>query len=196
MIYLSYYYILIKGINKLSIVEKETLIQLIEQIMVKPNVKTEEDFLIAYDVTLAEESWQSFIGAINSDFYADLKLYQSSPFNSLALLIESLNKNKERDLFITTYNNDKTLFYNRLKKQVDEDLKKEVFKNLYFDKEFLRSIKIYLDADKNISKAATLANLHRNTLDNRLEKFNRVTGYDLKDYSDSVFIYLLLKDLE
>lgn len=195
MIDVSFYYILIKGLNKLSMTERTTLTEFIEQMMVKPTIKSTDNLLTAIDVTLAEESWESFINAVNSDFYADLRLYQSSPFISLSTLNESLNKNIEKNIFIETYTNDKIIFYNKLKKHVDEDLKKEVFKSLYYDKEFLRSIKLFLDADKNISQAAKLANLHRNTLDNRLEKFMNVTGYDLRNYEDSVFIYLLLKEL-
>lgn len=189
------YYILIKGLNKITNADKESLVELLEGLMVKPKIELEKDLLIAIDVVEAEMSWESFIVSVNGDFYTDLKLYESVMFNSKTQLKEDLLKLIKSDVFIDVYNNKKTLFYNKVNNHVDENLKKEVFKSLYNDTEFLRSIKIYLDFDKNTTKAASFANLHRNTLDNRIEKFGQVTGYDLKDYSDSVFIYLLLKDI-
>lgn len=189
------YYIIIKGLNKLSNPEIQTLSELLEGIMIKPKIEIEKDFIIAIDVVEAEMSWESFIIAVNGDFFANLKLYESVMFNSKVQLNDSLRKNMKKDLFIETYNNDKTIFYYNASKYVNENLKKEVFKTLYYDNEFLRSIKIYLENDKNTTKAASVGNIHRNTLDNRLEKFMDVTGYDLRNFDDSVFIYLLLKDI-
>lgn len=190
------YYILIKGLNKLSNLEKQTLNELLEGIMVKPKIESKEDILTAIDVVEAEMSWESFIIAVNGDFFANLKLYESVMFNSKAQLYESLRKNIKKEVFLETYNNDKTIFYYKsISQHVSESFKKEIFKTLYNDNEFLRSIKIYLENDKNTTKASVEANLHRNTLDNRLEKFMNVTGYDLRKFDDSVFIYLLLKDI-
>jgi len=189
------YYIIIKGLKALSSLEKRSLNELLEQILVKPTIKIKDDCLIAIDVIGAEMSWKSFIVAVNGDFYANLRLYESVMFNSKTLLNENLDKNLNKEVFKEVYNNDKSLFYYNMKKQINESLKKEVFKSLYNDKEFLRSIKTYLENDKNTTLASKEANLHRNTLDNRIEKFANITGYNLKDFDDSVFIYLLLKDL-
>lgn len=179
----------------LSSLERSTLNELLEGIMVKPTIKVKKNVLTAIDVVETEISWESFIVAVNGDFYADLKLYESVIFKNKTLLTENLYKNLNKDIFKETYNNDKSLFYFQIKKQINEELKKEVFKSLYTDKEFLKSIKTYLESDKNTTLASKHANMHRNTLDNRIEKFVDVTGFDLKDFDDSVFIYLLLKDL-
>lgn len=179
----------------LSSLEKQTLIELLEGVMIKPTIKIKKDVLIAIDVVETEISWESFIIAVNGDFYANLRLYESVLFNNKTLLKENINKNLNKDIFKETYNSDKTLFYFYTKKHINEELKKEVFKSLYTDKEFLRSIKTYLENDKNTTLASKHANMHRNTLDNRIEKFTDITGYNLKDFDDSVFIYLLLKDL-
>lgn len=189
------YYIIIKGLDALTSLERNTLSELLEGVMVKPTIKIKDDVLIATDVVEAEMSWESFIIAVNGDFDSDLKLYESVMFHSKVALKESVSKNVKKELFKETYNSDKTLFYYETRKHVDENLKKEVFKSLYNDKEFLRTIKIYLENDKNTTLASKHANLHRNTLDNRLEKFTNITGYNLKDFDDSVFIYMLLKDL-
>lgn len=189
------YYIIIKGLKAISSLEKRTLNELLEQMLVKPTIKIKDDCLIIIDVVNAEMSWESFIVAVNGDFFANLRLYESVKFNSKTLLNESLHKNLNKEVFKEIYNNDKSLFYYDMKKQINENLKKDVLKSLYNDKEFLRSIKTYLESDKNTTLASKEANLHRNTLDNRIEKFANITGYNLKDFDDSVFIYLLLKDL-
>jgi DNA-binding PucR family transcriptional regulator len=100
----------------------------------------------------------------------------------------------KKDVFKETYNNDITLLYGHIRSYLNEDLKKEVFKSLYNDKEFLKSIKIYLLNNQNTSLSAKQANLHRNTLINRINKFEKITGYNLKNYQEAVFIYLLLKE--
>lgn len=189
------YYILIKGVSKLTNIEKETLLELLEEILIMPKIEINEDVLTVIEYNRADISWKEFIITINSDFYADLRLYESVLFISKTKLLESLLKNKDKDLFIQTYNNDKLLFYQGVYQNINEDFKKTVLKSLYYDKEFLKSIKIYLEENKNTSKASLKANLHRNTLENRLEKFYKLTGYDLKNFSDSVFIYLLIKDI-
>lgn len=195
VIYLYGYYIIIKGLNSLSSLERLTLNELLEGMLIKPTIEINKDTLTAIDVVKDEIEWESFIVAVNGDFYADLKIYESVMFKTKTSLNESLEVNREKDIFKETYNTDKSLFYFGMKKQISENLKKEVFKSLYNDKEFLKSIKIYLESDKNTTLASKEANLHRNTLDNRLEKFTDITGYNLKDFDDSVFIYLLLKDL-
>ncbi|NLN50643.1 MAG: hypothetical protein GX149_03345 [Acholeplasmataceae bacterium] len=190
------YYILIKGITQLNLDERYTLLNLLNELMVSPEINLEEDILSAIDIASSNMSWQSFIVTVNGDFYTDLRLYESIMFSSRTQLLENLLENKTKQLFNQTYNNDKTVFYRKFSQETNEKRKKEIFKALYNDQEFLRSIKIYLEENKNKSRAAKVANLHRNTLDNRLEKFYQVTGYDVRNFKDAVFIYLFLKDYE
>ncbi len=188
------YYIIIKGIEKLSLYEKDTLFELLSEVMNKPQIRFENDLLIGIDQMKNDISWESFILTTNSDFYSDLRLYESVLFNSKSFLLDSLEKNKTKSLFIKTYNNDKTLFYQQFYKLTNENVQKQLFKGLFYDKEFLRSIKIYLEKNQNKTKAAKEANLHRNSLEKRLEKFYNITGYDVRNFKDAAFIYLFLKD--
>ena len=83
VIYLYGYYIIIKGLTKLSKAERNTLNELIEDIMVKPTIKTKDNLLYAVDVVKDEDlSWEEFIVAINGDFYTDLRVYESVMYNS------------------------------------------------------------------------------------------------------------------
>ena len=189
-----YYYVAIAGIKKLNEMEKNILLTLIKEIMVFPLLEIDDDLLIAQDSKEKSFSWQEFINSTNSEFLSNLKLYESNYFNDLKALKTNLKTIFKKDVFKETYNNDITLLYGHIRSYLNEDLKKEVFKSLYNDKEFLKSIKIYLHNNQNTSLSAKQANLHRNTIINRINKFEKITGYNLKNYQEAVFIYLLLKE--
>ncbi|MDD4823682.1 MAG: hypothetical protein PHU13_00245, partial [Acholeplasmataceae bacterium] len=65
------YYILIKGITKLNPFEKETLIELLNDLMVQPDVSIHNDILLAIDVVRSDNDWNVIINNTNSDFYSD-----------------------------------------------------------------------------------------------------------------------------
>lgn len=187
------YYLIIKGINNLSFEELQIFDELLKDLLVYPSIEVEDNFIYIKDHSKTDVVWAEFIDSSNANFLSDLKLYESISFQNEKELEIHLLENKNKDIFIDNYNNDITLFHNDIKVHVSEEKKKEIFKSLYNDTEFLRSIKIYLDTNQNKSKAAKLANLHRNSLENRLEKFYNITGYDVRKFADASFIYLFLK---
>lgn len=188
------YYLLIKGINSLSKSEYEILKELLNELLLSPSYEIRDNTLIVIDKQKTDVSWAEFIRNTNSEFYSDLRLYESNGFHSHQALSLNLNETIKKDIFTKYYTNDKILFYDEFYKHIKEDFKKEVFKSLYNDLEFLRSIKIFIE-QQNKTKAAKLANIHRNTLDNRLEKFKRITGFDLNNFDDKAFIYIFLREL-
>lgn len=188
------YYIIIKGVKKLNTLEINSLKELLKELMFYPEIMEKDNFIYAFDNNKTDISWRDFIETTNANFITDLKLYESINFESKKSLLSHMEKHEKDNLFIDIYNTDKTLFYKTIKDVVTEERKKEIFKSLYNDKEFLRSIKIYLEENQNKTQAAKLANLHRNSLENRLEKFYQITGYDVRKFVDASYIYLFLKD--
>lgn len=188
------YYLLIKGINTLSKSEYDLFKELLDELLLAPSFEKTNDILIIIDKQKTDISWAEFIRNTNSEFYSDLRLYESNGFHSHQALSLHLKETLKKSVFTKYYTNDKILFYDEFYKHVTEDFKKEIFKSLYNDLEFLRSIKIFIE-EQNKSKAAKFANIHRNTLDNRLEKFQRVTGFDLNNFDDKAFIYMFLREL-
>lgn len=187
------YFLLIKGIEKLSKNEYDLLLELLDGVLLNPHIEKKDDILVCIDTQKTDMIWSEFIQNTNSEFYSDLRLYESNLFHSHHALSRQLEKTLQAPVFLKTYNNDKTLFYDEFYKHITEDLKKEILKSLYYDKEFLGSIKIYLEV-QNKSKAAKLANIHRNTLENRLDKFKRVTGFDVRNFEDASFVYIFLRE--
>lgn len=188
------YFLLIKGIQSLSKSEYELLIDLLNELLLSPSFERNNNILIVIDTQKTDLSWAEFIRNTNSEFYSDLRLYESNVFHSHQALTNKINEVLNKPIFTKYYTNDKILFYDAFYKHVTEDFKKEIFKSLYNDLEFLRSIKIYIELE-NKSKASKLANIHRNTLDNRIDKFQRITGFDLNNFDDKAFIYIFLREL-
>lgn len=189
------YYLIIKGIKKLNNNEIEILTMLLKEITITSKIEIKEDFLVVIDNNDTNTSWEEFILGTNSELFVNLKLYESLRFNSEETLVNNLNETIKLDVFKEVYNNPQTIILNTVNYQITEGLKKHVFKELYNDLEFLRSIKVYLKENQNTSKAAKENNMHRNTLINRIEKFEKVTNLNLKDFNEAIFVYLLLKNL-
>ncbi len=60
------------------------------------------------------------------------------------------------------------------------------------DAELLKSIRIYLESNLNITLAAKQLYVHRNSLQYRVDKFIEKTGIDVKSFRGAVMIYLSL----
>lgn len=70
---------------------------------------------------------------------------------------------------------------------------------VFSDPDLISTAEQFLENDLNISETSRALFLHRNTLMYRLDKIKRITGLDLKDFSDAVtfrvisILYKLLK---
>lgn len=60
------------------------------------------------------------------------------------------------------------------------------------NKEMLESIEVFFKYNLNISVAARELYVHRNTLVYRIEKFNKVSGYNLSDFLDAALVQFVL----
>ena len=76
-------------------------------------------------------------------------------------------------------------------KLLNEILSPEALKELE-NKEMLESINTFFKSDLNISVAARKLYVHRNTIVYRIEKFNKISGYDLSSFEDAALIKLAL----
>ena len=76
------------------------------------------------------------------------------------------------------------------------------FKDVVFDSDFVSimkdddlhsSISAFFSNNLNISETSKQSFLHRNTLVYRLEKIEKMTGFNLKNFSDAVSFRLLME---
>lgn len=187
-------YLLVTPIEKLNLDELTTIQTLLSDLLSNPKQYVESDKLVVLIREQNNVGIEELVQSINNDLYLNLSLYESSYFDSETQLKEDMQKKMLTLKFDRPYINDKILFYDRILGSIDEQSKKHILKQFYEDDEFLHSMKVFIEKNQNTSEAAKSLYLHRNTLINRIDKFNRVTGFDLKKFEDAAIIYLLIKE--
>lgn len=60
------------------------------------------------------------------------------------------------------------------------------------DEEFLSTVTAFFENDLNVSKTATHAFMHRNTLVYRLNKIKKISGLDLRNFEDATVFKTLI----
>ncbi|MFC0470617.1 PucR family transcriptional regulator [Halalkalibacter kiskunsagensis] len=145
--------------------------------------------------------YESIVDTIISDFYFELSMYVGlsnvviseahSRYrweNSCFSIVRQFTKKK-------IYRDEELIPYLLLHESSPVTLKQiteETLKNVINDRDLIKSIKVYLDCNMNVSLAAKKLYLHRNTLQYRVDKFIEKTGIDIKHFGNAVSIYLAL----
>jgi hypothetical protein len=187
-------YLLVSPVEQLNLDELTTIQTLFSDILINPKQYVESDKLVVLIREQSDVLFEELINSINTDLFQSLSLYESSFFDSELELKEDMQKKMLTLKFDRPYLNDKILFYDKVLGSIDEQSKQMILKQFYDDEEFLHSMKVFIEKNQNTSEAAKALYLHRNTLINRLDKFYRVTGFDLKKFEDAAIIYLLIKE--
>lgn len=81
-----------------------------------------------------------------------------------------------------------TYFPSGLKTLYDHDKASEL--------SYLKTLKVFLDENMSISKAANVLHVHRSTFIDRIARIERDLGIDLHDPDERLYLHLLLKGLE
>ncbi len=191
---MSYYYLIINGINQVNQEDYQAILSLFSEMMYRPSFKLETENLIIIAEMKEDISFYDVISNTNQEFYLNLSLYESIEFQTIEELLIDLKSKSSILEFNKVYLNEKILIYNRFKPIFDEKTRQEMLKEFYYDQEFLHMIKVFLEKNQNSSEASKALYLHRNTLNNRIEKFYKITGYDLRKFEDAALIYIIVKD--
>lgn len=72
------------------------------------------------------------------------------------------------------------------------DIQQLILQEFHDDKEFIQMVEVLLRSDLNISVAAKKLYMHRNSLQYRIEKFNKETGLDIRKFHHALTVYLAL----
>ena len=139
---------------------------------------------------------ENFIELFNEDMGIRSSIFEGFYINkkNSAYLIEFLEIYDY--LFSTTkmYSNvsDLILLSNNNRKVLDK-LKKIVLDKYLSDASFISMVRALFKNNLNVSKAASDLYMHRNTLNNKLNAFERDTALTIQNFVDAVSIYELLK---
>lgn len=114
-----------------------------------------------------------------------------------ALLAIELGKKYHGDQSVFTYG---YMFTERFLSEVDENLCKAYHQKLFNEKnkrlftpEMLRTIRIFMECNLNLSEASRYIYIHRNTLVYRLDKIQAATGLDLRNFDDAATFKFLMQ---
>lgn len=75
---------------------------------------------------------------------------------------------------------------------IDQELLSSYLIELLQDEEILHTLKVFLQYNLNASLAAKRLHIHRNSLQYRFDKFINKTGIDCRDFSNAVFLSLVI----
>ena len=78
-------------------------------------------------------------------------------------------------------------YLDELKKQY-----KDIFKG--FNHELINTLEEIIKCDLSLTKAAKNLYIHRNTLMYRIEKIKKETGFDIRNFKEATFLYILYMD--
>ena len=76
-----------------------------------------------------------------------------------------------------------------MKKDIYEKFKKGISK---LDNEMIRTIEVFFKYGLNLSEAAKELYIHRNTLIYRLDKIQKYTNYDIRNFNEAVLLKIIL----
>lgn len=158
-----------------------------------------------------EESFEhakSIQDSIMTNLFLECTIFYSDIIKGTESLISEYTKAKECILLKKRFSvNESILCYNKILFEkiiyhISPDLKYNLSKNMAevfdnFDNEIINTIEQFFKCDLNISDTAKKLYVHRNTLIYRIDKINKETGYDIKNFKDAalfLIIFLIWKE--
>lgn len=142
----------------------------------------------------AEEEILEVTESLVQDLYFNFNIFESIKYIDLCeaekkytLFKKIISKHPIKNL----YNNSKTILFD-YRNNIDDNMKQFILNEYYQNDEMKKTIITFLENNQNISLAAKELFLHRNTLTQRLDKFYRITSFDLKQFKDAYLIYTLI----
>lgn len=135
------------------------------------------------------------VESLVSDMFVSFTIYESIVYSDLKKAEEQFILFKEiikTNQVNAIYLNQKTLLSQVINNKNDL-IKEFILSDYYNDLEMKKTIITFLENDQNVSNASKALYLHRNTLNQRLDKFQNKTSFDIKKFIDGYLIYRLLK---
>ena len=147
-------------------------------------------YTLENDKAYEEYNLNNICVSISADVGYDVSLFESN----------ILNKKEDIKLLIDIYNKYYIVGYMNVAKMVlsiinSEDIikAKKIFLYSFSDDSLLSITKAMFKSNLNVSKAANIAYMHRNTAINKLDTIKYKTGLNLQCFEDSIAMYMLLK---
>ena len=169
----------------------------------KPIVKElDYNFWVKLNILPYARNWKEKINNLywNSHYitycdvynYTDLKKAYDKTLEELQLAVKYDSKE--------TICDEKKLILEGLIDSISEDMKSKIAddfnsKIAKLDNEMIRTIEVFFECGLNLSESAKALYIHRNTLIYRLDKIQKVTSYDIREFNNAmifkiIFLYI------
>lgn len=189
-----YRYVLIESKKDIKS-EEDLMISLFSELLSISTFERQSHMLVMCFEHAIDVSLSDVILNIIADTYSDLRMYASHVFDNtqqrdahirfIKGQLEQIDFNKH------AYLDDKVILKEALDR-LDNDIKAFILRKYHHDALMHQTLKTYLEANQNMSVAAKKLYVHRNTLIQRIDKFNQITGFDPRRFTDAFLIYHLL----
>ncbi|MDL2291994.1 helix-turn-helix domain-containing protein [Acholeplasma sp. OttesenSCG-928-E16] len=190
-------FLIIGSKNGIKKEDRTIITKLLSNMIDIKDIVFEDELLIVFFNDLEDLDFKDVILNLNADLMIDYRIYLSREYqqeNIKEAFNEVSKKLKEIPYSLNNvYLDDKEILkYDLVNGAPLDYLRKKIFKKYYNDLDMLETIKTYLDCNQNMSVAAKKLYLHRNTLIQRIERFNLETNLDVRTFIDGYLIYHLL----
>ena len=194
-----YYYIIIKKIDSNDTIKYEiedTLNNFYGKIIRSYNL--DEKTLVYYIEGLTNKEYlEEYFNTLFNDYITKSLVYISGNNNSINIFdneVKIISKNidhiiDDNKLFVIGVSDLVSL---TLRNKLDDDFKNTILKDITDDQVMKDTLQIFFDNDLNALKTSKILNIHRNTLNYRLNSFFDKTGLDPRKFNDALIIKLML----
>lgn len=189
---------------KISAEDEYSLVSLIEATLTDALlVSDDQGFVVFVDQLLAKEDIEGLVGTLQAELLVDCQWLigesiseKQSVRNQVQWLRESVHLLEVfliKDFVLEL----ETLFAYQLIGACDPLVKEKLanqvlvsYQDIYQDEELVATIDMFFEENLNLTDTARALFIHRNTLLYRIDKIQKITGFDLRKFSDS-FIFKL-----
>ena len=167
----------------------------------KSNYIIKNDYLIYSledDKAYKEYNLENMLELIKLDFNTDIKIFETNIFGSKNI--------KDFDILFDIYNNCKvkdytnlailsTLLYKNKEYTLELNKIKSIINKIMKENSgFISICDAMFKNNLNVSRSATDAFMHRNTLINKLDILNKKTGFNIQNFQDAFMLYLFMNN--
>lgn len=163
-----------------------------------------DNIIVIGDFEDVEEHAKSVSEAIANELYSKCSISYSEKFSDALGLKNAYESAKEILMLGKRFDIKENIFsykrvmFEKIVFNIKNDLKVEIFNKFEgkfdsFDSEMIKTIEEFINCDLNISDAARNLYIHRNTLIYRLDKIDKETGFDIRNFREAtVFVIAFL----
>ncbi|MBO7079480.1 MAG: helix-turn-helix domain-containing protein [Bacilli bacterium] len=150
------------------------------------------------DKAYKEYNLRNMIELIKIDFNTDIKIFETNIFNTknigdFEILFDIYNKTKAKD-----YTNlailSQVLYKDKAYINELNQIKVIINKIMNDNNEFVNISNAMFKNNLNVSRSATDAFMHRNTLINKLDILNKKIGFNIQNFQDAFMLYLFMNN--